>query len=71
MYTTEKSEIAKLRAYRRELDERYGAALLRRDWTAAYRIRDVRQRVIRAILLYQEWHADPSAQPLPIAGLPV
>ncbi|MHB1004893.1 MAG: hypothetical protein ACYC3S_04530 [Chloroflexota bacterium] len=58
MYTTEKSEIAKLRAYRRELSERYGAALLRRDWAAAYGIREVRRKVNRAVLLYEEWHAD-------------
>ncbi len=61
MYTTKKSEIARLRAYRAELEERYVGELLRRDDERARALRDLRRRVVRAILLYEEFH--PSGAP--------
>lgn len=69
MYTTEKTGIAKLRAYRKELNERYAAALLRRDWGAAARLRETRRRVNRAILLHEEWHPEPAGKIAPVAAL--
>ncbi len=55
MYTARKSEIAKLRAYRKELDDLYAGALARRDLDRARAIRDLRRRVHRAVLLHEEW----------------
>ncbi len=56
MYTTKTSEIAKLRAYRSELDGLYAAALARRDLARARALHDLRRRVRRAVLLYEEFH---------------
>lgn len=56
MYTAKKSEIAKLRAYRKELDDLYALALGRRDLRRAQELHGLRRRVQRAILLYEEWH---------------
>jgi predicted metal-dependent phosphoesterase TrpH len=56
MYTTKKSEIARLRAYRAELEEHLGVALARRDLERARSLQDLRRRVIRAILLHEEFH---------------
>ncbi len=61
MYTGERSGLAKLRAYHRELNERYAAALQRRDWEGARRLSALRRRVKRAILLCEEWQSDDAA----------
>ncbi len=63
MYTARKSEIAKLRAYRQELDALYARALTRRDPSRAQAIYDLRRRVHRAILVREEWEAGRAALP--------
>ena len=62
MYTTGKSEIARLRAYRAELEEHCTAALAKRDLARASALRDLRRRVIRAILLHEEFHSSGPGQ---------
>ncbi len=55
MYTTAKEPLARLRAYRRELEAEYAKAIGRRDVELARRLRDRRRSVQRAILLREEW----------------
>ena len=69
MYTTEKTEIAKLRAYRRELDGLYAAALAARDHRRARALADTRRRVKRAILLREEWSGAAAGERVTIADL--
>ncbi len=61
MYTARKSEIAKLRAYRKELEELYAGALAHHDRHRARALYELRRKVLRAILVYEEWHPEPSA----------
>lgn len=58
MYTTMKSEKAKLKAYYSELTELYKDAILRRNFKQAQQTYDQRLKVWRALLNYQEWHVD-------------
>jgi len=69
MYTAKTSEIAKLRAYRRELDGLYVAALARRDLPRARAIYGLRRRVLRAILVHEEWQ--PAELPAEAARSPI
>ncbi len=55
MYTAETTDLAKLRAYRHELEALYAAAIARRDSARAKQIYDLRRRVIRSILVREEW----------------
>lgn len=55
MYTAEKTPLAKLRAYHRELTQLYLEALRRHDQDSAHRLFDIRRRVRRAILIREEW----------------
>lgn len=55
MYTAAKDPLARLRAYRRELEAEYVKALGRHDVELAHRLRDRRRSVQRAILLREEW----------------
>lgn len=58
MYTTQKTELGKLRAYERELTGRYAAALLRRRSDDAKSIFQRRRSVRRAILQREEWQGE-------------
>jgi hypothetical protein len=55
MYTATKEPLARLRAYRRELEAEYARAIARRDVELARRLRERRRDVLRAILLREEW----------------
>ncbi len=55
MYTAAKDPLARLRAYRRELEAEYVEAIRRRDVELARRLRDRRRSVQRAILIREEW----------------
>ena len=55
MYTVAKDPLARLRAYRRELEAEYVKAIGRRDVESARRLRERRRSVQRAILLREEW----------------
>lgn len=55
MYTSVKTDIARLRAYRRELDARYVAAINRHDAGRAREIHGLRRRVLRSLLLHEEF----------------
>lgn len=59
MYTAAKEPLARLRAYRRELEAEYVKAIGRRDVELARRLRERRRSVQRAILIREEW-ADTS-----------
>ncbi len=62
MYTSKTTDIAKLRAYRRELDAEYAAALARRDLPRARALHALRRRVHRAVLIREEWElGEPTA----------
>ncbi len=63
MYTRERDELGRLRAYYRELTERYQRALARREWQGAQRIFALRRRVWVAIRWQEEWLGAPP--PLP------
>jgi hypothetical protein len=65
MYTTRKSEVAKLREYKRELDHLYGEALAQHDLPRAKSLHALRRRVLRAILIHQEWENRPAAESRP------
>jgi hypothetical protein len=60
MYTAAKDPLARLRAYRRELEAEYVQAIARRDVERARRLRERRRSVQRAILLREEW-AEPAS----------
>jgi hypothetical protein len=47
-----------MRAYRDELADLYLGALRRRDYRDARRLFDLRRRVTRWVLNYEEWHVD-------------
>ena len=55
MYTAAKDPLARLRAYRRELEAEYVRAIGSRDVERARRLRDRRRSVQRAILIREEW----------------
>lgn len=55
MYTTQKTPLAKLRAYDQELTTRYLQAIRRHDLEEAHRLYDLRRRVRREVLVRQEW----------------
>ncbi len=55
MYTAAKDPLARLRTYRRELEEEYVQAIRRRDVELARRLLDRRRSVQRAILIREEW----------------
>jgi hypothetical protein len=59
MYTSQKTDLGKLRRYRVEVAERYEAALRRHDLPEARLLFDLRRRVYRAILLHEEFHVSP------------
>ena len=60
MYTAVKDPLARLRAYRRELEAEYVKAIGRRDLELARRLRERRRSVQRAIMMREEW-AETSA----------
>ena len=70
MYTTRKTDIAKLRAYRRELDGLYSAAAARHDLPRARALHALRRRVTRAILIYEEWDGFAKNPPKPDTPAP-
>ncbi len=55
MYTAQATALAKLRAYHRELENVYLAALRRHDYVRASAVFQLRWRVRRAILIREEW----------------
>ena len=59
MSTRHRGTRPRLRAYHRELTERYQQALARRDWAGARRIYDHRHRVWVALLQHEEWNGVP------------
>lgn len=65
MYTTQTAEIAKLRAYRRELDALYASALTHHDPARARALYELRRRVHRATLVREEWEAGRPAVAAP------
>ncbi len=58
MYTTQKTELGKLRQYERELTKMYAEAVLRRRFDQAKSLYDRRHTLRRAILQYEEWNVD-------------
>ncbi|HEV2123388.1 MAG TPA: hypothetical protein VGW38_11520 [Chloroflexota bacterium] len=58
MYTTQKTELGKLRQYERELTKMYAEAVLRRRFGQAKSLYDRRHTLRRAILQYEEWNVD-------------
>jgi hypothetical protein len=58
LYLTRKSALPRMRAYRDELADLYLGALRRRDYRDARRLFDLRRRVTRWVLNYEEWHVD-------------
>lgn len=70
MYTTRKTEIARLRAYKRELDSLYAVAAAHRDLPRARAIHELRHRVNRAILLHEEWNGFAKSPPKPDSPAP-
>lgn len=57
-YTRLAAPLPRLRAYLRELNERYEDALRRHDLAAARSLSARRRRVRRAILLTEEWRME-------------
>jgi hypothetical protein len=55
MFTSRQTPLGKLRAYYRGLGGRYGDALRHRDFARARFVYDLRWRVLRAILVREEW----------------
>ena len=70
MYTRQHGELPRLRAYHRELAERYHQAIGRRDWARARRLYDLRRRVWVAIRWHEEWLGAPPPLPLGLAQAP-
>ncbi len=66
MYTRERGELPRLRAYHRELTDRYQQAIVHRDWAHAQRLYDLRRRVWLAVRWHEEWLGQPP--PLPTGG---
>jgi hypothetical protein len=58
MYLTRKSDLPRMRAYKNELADLYMGALRRRNYRDARRLFDLRRRVKRWIMEYEEWHVD-------------
>jgi hypothetical protein len=67
MYTRERGELPRLRAYHRELTDRYQHAIAHRDWTRAQRLYDLRRRVWVAIRWQEEWLGEPPPLPTGLA----
>jgi hypothetical protein len=63
MYTATKNPLARLRAYRRELEQEYVRAIGRRDVERARQLQLRRRSVVRAILLREEWADSESYDP--------
>lgn len=63
MYTVTKNPLARLRAYRRELEQEYVRAITRKDVERARQLQLRRQSVVRAILLREEWADAQSSDP--------
>jgi hypothetical protein len=63
MYTRQRGELRRLRAYHRELTDRYQQAIVRRDWAQAQRLYPLRRRVWVAILWHEEWLGAPPLLP--------
>jgi hypothetical protein len=55
VYLSRRRPLARLRAYRHELGQRYVVAVRRRDLPQARQLFDLRRRVHRAILLCEEF----------------
>lgn len=62
MYTQKTTEIAKLRAYRSEVEALYREAMARRDFERVKMLGESRRRVTRALLLKEEFECKPAAQ---------
>ncbi len=60
MYTGQKTEVGKLRAYERELTARYAETLLRRHFDEAKAIFERRRGLRHAIRQAEEWAGDDS-----------
>jgi hypothetical protein len=67
MYTRERGELPRLRAYHRELTARYHQAIARRDWAHAQRLYGLRRRVWVAVLWHEEWLGAPPLLPTGLA----
>jgi hypothetical protein len=61
MYTSQKTDIGKLRRYRLELSALYEKALARHDLAESKRLRELHRRVYRAILLHEEFNVSALA----------
>ncbi|HUE75470.1 MAG TPA: hypothetical protein VMP10_01480 [Chloroflexota bacterium] len=67
-----RNEIIRLKIYRQELADKYLEALTHRNLTRARELFDLRRRVLRAVLLRQEWSTgDPirSAEHVPLSWI--
>jgi len=58
MYLSRKAPLPRMRAYRDELASLYLGALRRHNYRDAQRIFDLRRRVTRWVLNYEEWHVE-------------
>jgi hypothetical protein len=63
MYTMTRNPLARLRAYRHELEREYARAIEQRDVERARRLQLRRRSVVRAILIREEWADDRSSDP--------
>jgi len=68
VYTSQKTPLAKLRAYHKELTDLYLEALGRRDEPTARRIYELRRRVWRAVLIREEWGESVLPESAPAAA---
>ena len=68
MYTRQRGELPRLRAYHRELTDRYQQSIIRRDWAHAQRLYELRRRVWVAILWNEEWLGAPPLLPTGLAA---
>jgi hypothetical protein len=69
MYTRERDALTRLRAYHRELSDRYHDAVAHRDWPRAQRIFQRRRRVWVAIRWHEEWLGAPPLLPTGVAAV--
>jgi hypothetical protein len=70
MFLMHTNENTRLKVYRQELADKYLQALARRDLARARELFNLRRRVLRAILLRQEWSTgDPvrAAEHIPLS----
>lgn len=59
MFLVHKKELSRLRAYRRELAGKYVESLRTHDRDRSRQLFELRRRVVRAILIHEEWAGEP------------